>query len=119
MGSRRDIIEKVQQEFSFYQKSKNYFETLIKPDVTDEKKALKIVLKDLKTNFNKLEMFWFVDQLKSSQRGLLARLNNLLDSLTKYNLIIDIDYLSKLLEKYPELAELLDSILKNKQKITN
>lgn len=119
MGSRLDVIEKVQQEFSFYRKDKNYFGSLIKPNVTDEKEALKIVLKDLKASFRKFEMSWFIDQLKNSKGSSLAKLNFLLDSLAKYNLIIDIDYLSKLLEKYPELAELLDSILKNKQKITN
>ena len=63
-------------------------------------------------------MAWFLNELKNSKKTLLSKLSYLINTLKKYDLVIDINYLSQLLQKYPELDDLIFSLFKNGAKVT-
>lgn len=118
MVDRENIIKQICQYFSFYKKDKNYFETVIPPDIKNIKDAYKIVLDNLKNDWVNLNMAWFLNELKNSKKTLLSKLSYLINTLKKYDLVIDINYLSQLLQKYHELDDLIFSLFKNGAKVT-
>ena len=117
MVSRVEIKKRLMREFSFYQKDLDYFENLLLQNVTNYREIKNIVLQDLKTDWQNLNMDWFIKKLQDDKKSLLSSLKYLLECLKKYNLVIDIDYLNALLQKYPVLDELLADLFKGKSSV--
>ena len=117
MVSRVEIKKRLMREFSFYQKDLDYFESLLLQNVINYREIKNIVLQDLKTDWQNLNMDWFIKKLQDNKKSLLSSLKYLLECLKKYNLVIDIDYLNALLQKYPVLDKLLADLFKGKSSV--
>ncbi len=112
MEKRSVIIKRLQENFSFWRKDKNYYETLINKDITNYKIALKVVVNEFKNSYKILEMSWFIELL--SGNNLLNKLSFILNKLRKYNIVIDFDYLNKLLKKYSQLDAIFSNLFNGK-----
>ena len=66
MVSRVEIKKRLMREFSFYQKDLDYFENLLLQNVTNYREIKNIVLQDLKTDWQNLNMNWFIKKLQNS-----------------------------------------------------
>ena len=117
MVSRVEIKKRLMRDFSFYQKDSDYFEKLLLQNFANYREIKNIVLQDLKTDWQNLNMNWFIKKLQNDKKSLLSSLKYLLECLKKYNLVIDIDYLNALLQKYPVLDELLADLFKCKSSV--
>lgn len=105
MASIEDIIKKIKAVFPFYNKSDAYFKKLIGTDATDYQDAFNIILEDIKTSWQNLEIDWFVAYLNS--KNILKNLSAMLNTLSQYKIKFDIAYLKNALEKYPNLDSAL------------
>ena len=111
------VLTKLQKEFSFYKNDKEYFLNIIKTYKIYDK-CLKIIICDLKNDWEKLNVQWFVDYLKNSKNSFLTALGRISSKLSDYQINIDIETLEKIFNKYPELDNLFKEIFENKDKVT-
>ena len=68
MVSRVEIKKRLMREFSFYQKDLDYFENLLLQNVTNYREIKNIVLQDLKTDWQNLNMDWFIKKLQDDKK---------------------------------------------------
>ena len=118
MVSKNNIKKTLMSEFAFYKNNPAYFETILLQNVTCYKDAFILVLNDLKSDFQNLNVDWFVEKLSNNKNNLIKELKDLLEFLGQYNLEIDINYLNSLLKKYPLLDELLNTLFKNRDSVS-
>ena len=118
MVSKNNIKKTLISEFAFYKNDPAYFETILLQNVTCYKDAFILVLNDLKSDFQNLNVDWFVEKLSNNKNNLIKELKDLLEFLGQYNLEIDINYLNSLLKKYPLLDELLNTLFKNRDSVS-
>ena len=112
MEKRSVIIKRLQENFSFWKNDLNYYNTLINESIIDYNMALRIVINEFKKDFEILEMSWFIELL--SGNNLLNKLSFILNKLRKYNIVIDFDYLNKLLKKYSQLDAIFSNLFNGK-----
>ena len=103
------MIEKLQQEFSFFQNNEVYYNNLINNNPKKSYSILrKKIISEIRKSIYEYNFSWLLDLFKEIN---LNNLLNILNLLKKYNIYLDIDILSFIIDIYPSLASLLDECL--------
>lgn len=82
-------INRLQKEFSFYQKSRNYFDTILKTNEYNYASAYSAVIKNIADDWQSLNLDWLVIYLKTD-KSIKQLLKSLLTKFTKYGIGVDI-----------------------------
>ena len=82
-------INRLQKEFFFYQKSRNYFDTILKTNEYNYASAYSAVIKNIADDWQSLNLDWLVIYLKTD-KSIKQLLKSLLTKFTKYGIGVDI-----------------------------
>ena len=105
------IVEKLSEEFSFYNKPYEYYFKICNEILCDDANLMykfcyeKVVL-DIKNDWKSLKIGWFIAIFKEN-------LNGMLEILTKFGLVIDNTNFKQIIKKYPDFENVLSDLVEN------
>ena len=105
------IVEKLSEEFSFYNKPYEYYFKICNEILCDDANLMykfcyeKVVL-DIKNDWKSLKIGWFIAIFKEN-------LNGMLEILTKFGLVIDNTNFKQIIKKYPDFENTLCDLVEN------
>lgn len=105
------IVEKLSEEFSFYNKPYEYYFKICNEILCDDANLMyefccEKVVSDIKKDWKSLKIGWFIAIFKEN-------LNGMLEILTKFGLVIDNTNFNQIIKKYPDFENTLCDLVEN------